>query len=637
VIDWKLIDKWNTNIFSNKDAISIVWSGLSWGGEKIDIKTADLLSPIFFDKILKNLNDNELFWFLWWDFKWNFNAWDLYYLLSQLEKRYPDHPEKDKIKQTKEKIYKHKTQILRYQNIYDVMSHLQPSLELKKRREDLENQEIYIKEFAEKDKFEEWKNRLLQDQEYQKLRKLYISTFHDRKDVEINFYITKIIEHFGWKLEKSSEEIFWNPYLKNTEILALLPEDLYYDEEFIDLFLLINNFTKFRSYEADVDTYWLSQKYPPKIIEENFNFIKTHETIHKVIKDHHILFDLFISENMKEKINKIMEKRDARIAQFRNQTEEAFFDELSFSNPEKDALLDDIELNAILHVFSGNNQPISQYHWISLQQEWFYSPVANIDLHDNIPAIQARFNDTEKVDYFYRFGQKNTTLDIKKIMIRYGLKFNTAFLIYKLEFLNKYPSAFFSPSPRQEVSDFTQQQWFQNTYTRDELVSLRQYQTGSVSYLNGFLRTGKTKNPNITNILLENISSAIEKNKLKEETILYRQIYREWINQRKDKKIWDKFYEKGFPSTSFTDRFQKIMKKDYGGILLKITAPAGTPYVHMDWLFSWGWTYITGLGSKYYNYANQDEILLQKNTNFEITNIIKNEDWTDVYEVKIIP
>lgn len=321
---------------------------------------------------------------------------------------------------------------------------------------------------------------------------------------------------------------------------------------------------------------------------------------------------------------------------YSQQSSESFLEKLTFKVTNTTSHKDEIELLAIIDANIWKDRSKNIYDWVVLQKEREYSLNRYIDLHYDIPTISNWFNHTEKFDDHYEFGQASVTFEVKKIMVRYGLDFTTAFLIYRIEFLKKHDSEYFTRSTSLDTDVFSQTQNYDANIPKDELIALRQYQTWYVSYINYMLRTQWSKKNNIATILTNRVSAAIERNKLQHATTLYRLVYRDWIKQWENKKVWDTIIDLWFTSTSHTEKFWKKSIKDYKWIVIKIYSPVWTPYAHMEEHFSWGSTIVGGLWWWRYNYTNQDEILLQKWTKYRINKIYPNEDWVMMYEVSII-
>ena len=227
--------------------------------------------------------------------------------------------------------------------------------------------------------------------------------------------------------------------------------------------------------------------------------------------------------------------------------------------------------------------------------------------------------------------------DIKIIMVNYWVNFDTAFLMYKIEFLKIHKSEFFSSTNNQEVKNFSERNWYNpDLLSKDDLILLRMFQTWASHSINKFKRESDTnvEQKNKANILQGTISSVIDKNQLKEPTTLYRIVYDDGVDVRKGKKVWDVVVDNWFVSTSFTDNFQNLeSSRRPNSIILKINAPEWTSYINMGEHFSWWETVIKSVT---YKYTGQDEIVLQSGTTSKITNIYTNKRWVPVYEVDII-
>ena len=612
------------------------------------------LDPKIVDKILDSFTDNYINGFIWEKYS-NFSEWDLYYTFTKFQELYPNHPRIEEVKQRKREMFTRLQKSIGYPN---TEAYLKPSSAVKSRRENLNSQKIQAEEVAkEKEKMvtDRARESLLQDTQYQERKGDLMKRLSQTPRLDDRlYYLTRGIK----QRESSWKEATWwdivslkldtNPNLTNKQILESLPENLKADQELIDFILLLYNYSKTDCPGKTFDYEWISTKYNKPALEKNFDYF-INKKIPQHIKgqyewDYNKLFELFTSQNIDEVIRVKQKEYEDCKQNYSEESDNYFFQSLNCNGADKSSS-PDMLLQAMIDSNIRENKPMKDYHWTPITREKTHSKdiLDREYLVDDIVTLRKRYEETEDFsssDKNRRLTEEvlaNATNDIKKIMVHYGIEFKTALLIYKLELLKSQKSKFFSPADNTEVQEFSSKQWYNRDLPIDELIALRQYQTWYVSYINGLLRTWDTKNSNVANLLIDKVSSAIERNKLQEETTLYRIVYNDWVDLRNGKKVWDISLETAFVSTSFTDRYQKEQsEKRSNSIVLEISAPPGTSYINMEEHFS-GWTTIAwGLDSRIYRYTGQDEILLQKNTTFEVTDISTNEQGQTVYKVKII-
>ena len=134
----------------------------------------------------------------------NFSEGDLYFIFTKLQEAYPNHPRLEEIKQAKEAISNNKWQILKSRKIYDLTSYLQPSSEVRERRDDMKKYHArrisYAAELAkdkENRRLAEGKALLDKDGIYQKIKNEFITYFNELSRVEINVHLVYMMKHFG--------------------------------------------------------------------------------------------------------------------------------------------------------------------------------------------------------------------------------------------------------------------------------------------------------------------------------------------------------------------------------------------------------------------------------------------------------
>lgn len=623
---------------------------------RIDFKSCNYLDKDFVDQLLDAFDDNRLLWFVGATYS-GLSLGDLYFTFTKFQELYPDHPRLGEIENAKSIIrkdqwnnYSISAKLYNFILTHDIIeSSLQPSFKVEKRRRALQEAQEQMVKDAAKLAVDQENSRLAQgralldaDVEYQKMKNQSISYFYEHTHVELNFDLISIIRHFGWQdlWNGKLDSILKDPSTSNVQILSLLPDVMKFDREFIDMILLIHNYWKIDNYrnhpQIVLDTEWITDLYAG-ILQHNLDFWrKNYDAMNRLFNDHE-RFNLFISSHIEEDFSLRNQTYEKYKSQYVSQSEKDFLHSLNF-NAGSGEIDQELFLTAMLAETSSKEQVAKSYRWTNISKETTHRK-RTIDLHDAIPAIRSWFHDTEKFAERYEYWQKDVTMDIQKIMVHYEIEFGTAFLIYKMEYLRHHHSEYFAPADNDEVRYFSEQQWYKHNFLIDELIVLRQYQAWYGSSINEYLRGTTNSNNNIARLLSDKLSSLIDKNTLQKEICLYRIVYGDAAILWKSLKEWDSYCDHGFTSTSFSARFpQKMLEKGYEGILLKITAPVGTPYVNMEEHFS-GWRAEVKwaiVGTSMAHYTNQDEIVLQKNTTFEITKIYPNEQWTLVYEVKIV-
>jgi len=137
----------------------------------------------------------------------------------------------------------------------------------------------------------------------------------------------------------------------------------------------------------------------------------------------------------------------------------------------------------------------NSYDGVQIEREIEYDSINQlaVDQTDDVGVIKLRFTYTEQFESnpLSDMGalEDQVVHDVKMIMVQYGVRFDTAFFLYRMEFLKRNKSLYFTPSDNANLEKFMQEQSYDpSRLSADELIALRQYQTGYIGNINNLLR-----------------------------------------------------------------------------------------------------------------------------------------------------